>query len=333
MAINSVLLAGAGAVGLTVAHTILAHNPTELAVLAGGERLERYKEKGLFVNGKKLEVRLAPAKGCGNVHANPFPCGFDLIIIASKFHHLTQILDDMQPYVGEKTLILSLLNGISSEQIIAKRYGKHKVPLAMILGTDAQHSENHTTYNLKGVIHFGEKQNPVPNSGATSYAQTSECSKRVRDIAQYFERTGIAFEVPQDMEKRLWFKFMVNVGINQCSAVLQQPYGPFQHAGDGHPAACEEARSLMEDAMKEVIMVAQAEGIALCDKDIDNWYDTLDTLTPESRTSMCQDVMAKRKTEVELFSATVIELAEKHGIKVPVNQVLYRQLRTLEKTW
>jgi 2-dehydropantoate 2-reductase len=86
----------------------------------------------------------------------------------------------------------------------------------------------------------------------------------------------------------------------------------------------------MRSAMLEVITAARYEHISLNESDIETWQNQLDALTPESRTSMCQDIMAGRKTEVELFSAAVIELGKKHGFQTPVNQVLYRQLRALE---
>jgi 2-dehydropantoate 2-reductase len=48
---------------------------------------------------------------------------------------------------------------------------------------------------------------------------------------------------------------------------------------------------------------------------------------------MCQDVLAKRKTEVEMFALVIMELGKKHKIPVPVNEMLYLQLRTIEQTY
>lgn len=326
MTIKSVLIAGAGAVGLTVADTLAAYSESEVRVLAGGSRLERYRREGLTVNGRKLPIQLAPA----GIPADSFEP--ELIIVACKFHHLNQIMEDFAPYVTSRTTILSLLNGISSENIIRRRFPSAKVPLAMILGTDAQHSGTETTYSQKGVIHFGEGKNPV-NGAAVTAEQAAGCSDTVRIIAAYFDAAGLPFEIPADMEQRMWFKFMVNTGINQCSAVLGKPYAPFQHDAPDHPSANAAARRLMENAMREVIAVAQAEGIMLDEPDIAGWYKTLDALTPGSRTSMCQDVQAGRKTEVELFAGTVISLAAKHGIAVPVNRMLMDLITVIEETY
>jgi 2-dehydropantoate 2-reductase len=53
-------------------------------------------------------------------------------------------------------------------------------------------------------------------------------------------------------------------------------------------------------------------------------------MSPEGKTSMVQDVEARRKTEVEMFAGKVIELGQKHGIPTPVNRVLYRLLKAME---
>ncbi len=309
--IRSVVIAGAGAVGLTVASQLYAYDPRCVRILAGGQRLKRYREQGLFVNGNRIAFDFAPAGAeDGALHGEPA----DLVIFACKAPQLAAVLSDVKPYVGSGTLMLSLLNGISSEQEISGMYGAWRIPLAMILGTDAQHSGTHTTFSHKGVIHFGE-------------ADGSE-SERVSRIAALFDKAGIAYEIPANMLRRLWYKFMINTGINQTSAALQLTYRPFQTKG-----GISEARSMMEAAMREVIAIAQTEGINLNDNDIASWYQTLDTLDPDTKTSMSQDVAAHRQTEVELFAGTLIKMGKKKKIPVPVNQLLYWQIRTLEQTY
>jgi 2-dehydropantoate 2-reductase len=306
--INSVLLAGAGAVGLTVASTIYSYNPECIEILAGGERLERYRHDGLFINGDRVNFNFAEIPAVGN---HPI----DLILIASKYHHLAQIIADIKPFVGDDTVIVSLLNGISSEEIIGKVYGAERLPFAMILGTDAQHSLTKTAFTQRGIIHFGDADGkPVDRDLA---------------IAEFFTRTGVPHQYhPADMKRTLWYKFMVNVGANQVSALLRLPYGPFKK---NSPLSVPEAQELLESAMREVISISKAEGINLNDGDIENWDKTVATLSDTGYTSMCQDVIAGRKTEVELFALTVMEYGKKYRIATPVNEALYRALRAIEQ--
>jgi 2-dehydropantoate 2-reductase len=112
------------------------------------------------------------------------------------------------------------------------------------------------------------------------------------------------------------------------SASLRLPYGAFKR-NSGVP----EARELVESAMQEVIAVANGEGILLGPGDLEGWYRTVEGLDDRGMTSMLQDVLAKRKTEVELFSRTVLEHGEKLGISTPVNRVLYQALRAIEQSY
>jgi len=303
MKINSVLIAGAGAIGLSVAETIYRYDPRCVSILAKGERLDRYRKNGLKVNGEKLDFRFAAGEKAG------------LIIVACKFHHLHQIIEDMSPSVGKDTIILSLLNGISSEEIIGQRLGRERLPLAMVLGTDAFHEAEGTRYTLKGFIHFGD-------AGGRN-------GEREESIAEFFTRTGVAFVLEPDMKRKLWFKYMMNVGVNQTTAILKLPYGAIQTKGGKDEIP--EARLLAEKAMREVIAVANTQGIDLNDDDIKNSFDITNLLSPAGFTSMCQDVLAGRKTEVEMFSLALMEQAKKLRIPVPVNETLYLQIRTIEK--
>ena len=302
MKIKSVLLAGAGAVGLPTAETIYRACPACISILAKGERLERYKKNGLRVNGERLDFRFTSGEKAG------------LIIIASKFYHLDQIIEDIGPSVGDDTIILSLLNGISSEDIIGRKLGRHRLPLAMILGTDAFRKGEETSYKRKGTIHFGDEE--------------GKNGEREDSIAEFFTRTGVAFKLEPNMKRKLWYKFMINVASNQVTALLRLPYGALTNKGGS--GEIPEAKRLLENAMREVIAVANAEGIDLNEGDMGSWYETLNLLDPEGYTSMCQDIFAGRKTEIEMFSPVLAELAKKHGIPVPVCETLYLQMRTIE---
>lgn len=118
---------------------------------------------------------------------------------------------------------------------------------------------------------------------------------------------------------------MMNVGVNQVSALLRAPYGVFQKVG--------EARELMEMASREVILLSERLGINLTEADLQNCIKILDTLRPEGKTSMLQDVEAGRKTEVEIFAGTVSQLGREHGIATPINDFLLRAIHTIEQTY
>jgi 2-dehydropantoate 2-reductase len=125
------------------------------------------------------------------------------------------------------------------------------------------------------------------------------------------------------MIRILWWKFMINVGTNQTSAILRAPFAVLQTS--------QEARELMTSAMREVMAVAGAKNVLLLQEDLDNWFSVLSGLSPEARPSMLQDVEAKRKTEVEMFAGKMIQLGKELDIPVPVNETFFRIIRVIEE--
>jgi 2-dehydropantoate 2-reductase len=307
--IRSVLIVGAGAVGAAVASILQKRSGASVSVLADESRARRFAAEGFVLNGERMSFPLLPAGV-----APPRGEEADLVILAVKNHHLERAIADMAPYVGEGSLILSLLNGITSEDDLAAAFGREKVPYAMILGIDAVRIGNATTFSSAGKIHFGDARNPA---GAWS--------ERVSRIASFFDRSGFGYVVPEDMIRALWYKFMINVGINQASAVLRATYGAFQRLP--------EAWRVMESAMRELIALSRALGTGLDESDVESWRNTLLGLSPEAKTSMLQDVEACRKTEVEAFAGTVIELGVKAGVPTPVNSLLFDMIRTIEQSY
>jgi len=115
---------------------------------------------------------------------------------------------------------------------------------------------------------------------------------------------------------------MINVGVNQASAVMRAPYGVFHN----NP----QAQALMEALMREVVTLAQEVGVNLSEQDIAEWYPVLRRLSPEGKTSMLQDVEAGRKTEVDVFGGKVVALGKAHRVPVPVNETVVQIIRVLE---
>jgi 2-dehydropantoate 2-reductase len=298
--IEKVAIIGAGALGAAYGSILCEMDPKCICFIAGGTRCEKLKRDGVVVNGKRCPIAVVSPE-----EATPA----DLLIVAVKHHHLNQAIGDMKKAVGPATTILSVMNGIDSEERIGAVCGMDKVIYGLTLGIDALREGNRVNYTNQGRIFFGEAKNP-------------EMTDRVRRIKELFDRAGIAYVIPPDMIRSLWFKYMVNVGANQASAVLRANYGTLRSSP--------EARGLMESAMREVIALAAAMKVDLSDKDIGDWYKVLEGLNPEGKTSMFQDVEAGRKTEVEMFAGTVIELGKRYGVATPVNQRLFDELKRIE---
>lgn len=305
MEIKTVAIIGLGALGILYGNQLSkTMEYDDLRIIADQERIEGYQSQGVFCNEDPCNFHyVTPNETAGPV---------DLLIFAVKDKALAKAITDVRNQVGENTVIISLLNGINSEQRIGEAYGMDKLLYCVVQGTDGIRIGNRLKYQNRGKISFGEKA-------------TGIISERVNRVARFFEQTGIPYEVVTDMQHRLWGKFMLNVGVNQTVAVYETSYGGIQEEG--------EARETMIAAMREVMPLATKEGVSLTEEDLHYWLEVLSKLDPNGQPSMRQDMEAKRHSEVGLFSGTVIALGKKHGIKTPINQWLFDRITYIESLY
>lgn len=302
--IKRVAVIGAGGLGAVYAN-IFVQAGIETKLVAKGDRYERLRRNGVYINEVQYKTPVLDAAGPDT--------GFiaDLIVVATKYYHLTSALPDLANLVGPNTIFISLLNGLTSEDIIGEMYGRDKILLSIAMNLDARREGNQIFHSRPPLLIFGEASNIT-------------LSSKVRAVQDFLDRANIRYETPEDMQRAVWWKFMVNVGMNQSSAVTGATYGRYKVEP--------ELRWLKETLMCEVIAVARAEGVDLRDEDATSFYKTLDIIAEDGKTSMLQDIEASRKTEVEMFAPVVIELGDKHGIPTPVNRTILSVILSLENT-
>ena len=294
---------GLGAMGAAYAAKLADAPGVEVRVIADGARAERLRRDGVTVNGKRYDFTIVAA-------SEPVEPA-DLMVVGVKHWALGDALGQMAQHIGPGTIVISLLNGTTSEAEIAAAYPQCHPLLSITFGVDSVRRGQTVAYSHLGKLAFGEPVNEAPYS------------EEVRWLAGLCEAAGLEYEIPPDMVKRLWWKFLVNTGVNQVTAVLEAPYAIVQD-----PAS--PAYELMLATQREVVAVAQAEGIGLGDADIESWLTVLAGLGPGQYTSMAQDIMAHRPTEVDIFAGQICRLGAKHGIDVPVNTCLYQILKAKE---
>ena len=305
MEINKVSIIGLGALGILFGHHLSKKMPkAELRIIANRERINKYEKDHVYCNGERCDFTyLTPDEKCEPA---------DLLIFTVKHDGLNDAIQSVKNHVGEQTIILSALNGISSEAEIGKYYGMENILYCVAQGMDAVKVGNQLTYDHKGILCFGEQE-------------PGFVSDNVKSVAAFFEKTELPYEIDPNMVKRQWGKFMLNVGVNQTVAVYESNYGEIQREG--------EARETMIAAMQEVITLSKQAGNPLTEADLDYWLSVLATLSPEGKPSMVQDVEARRHSEVELFAGTVLKLASQYGISTPVNKGLYDRIHLIESEY
>ena len=301
--IQSVGIVGMGALGLLYAD-IMTQNLGDghVAFLMDEERLQRHSKEVFTINGREVRFPMSCMK-CGE--AQPL----DLLIVAVKYPGLEGAMEVMAPAVGEDTIIISLLNGISSEEIIARHFGNSHVLHVVAQGMDAMRFGPALTYSRKGQLCVG--------------TDSPEKRAKLDALEEFLRRSGVDFVEEQDIRRRIWGKFMLNVGINQTCMVYGVGYGKALEKGSA------EAMTFI-GAMREVILLSRCEGVDLDEKDLEQYVRIVESLDPEATPSMGQDRLNRKASEVESFAGTGIRLAKKHGVPVPANEFLYARVKEIE---
>ena len=287
---KKVVLIGLGAVGLTYA--VKLRDKCDLSVLVDQERLERYtKNKPVFNGDEQVFNYVLPSE----------KFDADLIIIATKSNGLEQAIDNIKNFVSEKTRIISLINGVSSEEIISKAYPKAKVLKSYFIGHSAIRKANFVKQDGIGeiVIEYDDF------------------------IENFFNEAGINYSVPDDIDYAMWLKFAFNSFANPITAILNMNFGELK-----------KNKSLKEFAKNiifEVRQIAKKKGIKYTNRLEHEAIKSLDKMCDEGMTSMHQDILSRRPTEIDIFAGEVIKLGKEYGIKTPYNQILYDLVKIKEE--
>ena len=301
--IRHTAIVGMGALGLLYGQQIQnALGRDAVTFVMDEARMLRYQNDIYRINGEEISF---------NVTCMSEMKPADLVIVATKATGLESALNVIEPAVGEDTIILSVLNGISSEQILAERFGAERVLGWVAIGMDAMRDGSILQFTQKGRLQVG-----------TLAAGQEEM---LQSVVSFFEEIGQTYEVKEDIIQAMWSKFLLNVGINQTCMVYETSYGGALAEG--------EIRENMIAAMREVLAIAKAERIAIGEADLQRALDIIGGLKPEGYPSMRQDAVAHRASEVDLFAGTVIAIAEKHGMDVPVNRYFYEKVKEMEQVY
>lgn len=300
MKIQSVAVLGAGAVGSYVIWGLSEKKDIELSVIAKGERAKRLKAEGCLINGKTYHPGVLTPE-----EAN----GVDLLVVSLKYGALAGALDDIKAAVGKNTIVMSLMNGVDSEEIISGVIDK-----------------SHIMYSLIKVASHREGKEYVFNPETTIgiiYGEESgdAASDRVLAIKELFDGTGINYRITEFIKEEIWSKFRLNICNNLPQAIIG--------AGVGCYTDSEHVKAVSAGLRKEVEAVAVAKGIDMSRCDSSSGRGS--TVPPTARYSTLQDIDAGRHTEIDMFSGAMMRMGKELGISTPYNEYTYHIIKALEE--
>lgn len=305
MRISNVALIGLGSIGSYLAPRLeKAVGRDHFYVIASGDRKRRLLDKGTEINGQKYFFQVADP-------ATSKQPPVDLILIAVKNYNLDAVLNEIGFLVGENTIILSLMNGISSEARLIERYGEEHVVYGLIR-VSVNMRDHKVDYDpKKGCVYFGERKNTIPYTS------------RVAALDELFTNAEIPHTIPDDCEKELWKKFCSNVSENVPCAVIGNCYGSFRTS--------EHAEMIRRLTYEEAAKIARAKGIDITQEEMMLAKAPVDSAPFYNKPSTRMDIEAKRPTEIEAFSGEVVKIGAALGIPTPINEWLYHAVLLIEE--
>jgi 2-dehydropantoate 2-reductase len=235
----------------------------------------------------------------------------DVVLLGVKAWQVPQAAEAMRPLVGDRTLVVPLQNGVEAPEQLAGVFGATRV-----LG------------GLCRILAYLEGSGHIRHAGVTPYIAFGELdasrSARVEALHRAFSRArGVTAEVPPDIRVAMWQKFVFIAALSGVGALARAPIGVVR----SQP----ESRNLLELALKEICAVAVANRIALPAATAEKTLAYIDTLPPDGTASMQRDVMAGRPSELEAQVGAVVRLGDRHGVAVPVHEMMYAALLPLER--
>lgn len=305
--IKKISLIGLGAMGVYFAPRLANVYGKNFRIIAGGSRKERLETKGVTLNGKNYKFSIVTPEQTGDTA--------DLIIVGVKGYALDQAIEDMKNQVGEHTLIMSLLNGVDSEDKLIQHFGEDHV-IYCYMRTSIVMKDGVADFDPdKGMVHFGEKMNGTKDA--------PEYSERILAVKDVMDQAGIPYEIDEDMIRGIWFKYMCNVGENLTCALLGIPFGGFRIS--------HHANWIRENAMREVLAIANKKGINLSEDDIVRQDGTVKKLPFPNKPSTLQDLEGGKHTEVDMFAGRVIQMGKELGIPTPICEMFYHGISVFEE--
>ena len=285
----------------------LAQAGTDVTFLARGAMLGALRSNGLRVDSILGDFTVSPVKATDD----PTSIGpVDAILMAVKAWQIPEAAAQITPLLGADTMVVPLENGIDAPEVLSEILGARHVLgglCAIVSFMVAPGYIRHAA--VEPVVMFGELDN--------------RRSERVERLRAAFAEARVHVEVPPDIRRSMWTKFLFIATLSGIGALTRVPIGVWR--------ADEEIRALADRSLREVLQVATARGVDLGDDAIERTWQRYDGMAPDSTSSMQRDIMEGKPSELDAQLGAVVRLARESGVEVPVTAMIYHALVPQER--
>jgi 2-dehydropantoate 2-reductase len=276
----------------------LAAAGSEVTFIARGAHLDAIRRHGLRLISALGDAHIVQAHA---VETIADVGQVDLVIVAVKLWDTEEIAPSLRPLAERGVAIVSFQNGVQKDELLRKH-----IPAETVMGGVCYIA---ATIAEPGVIrHTGTMQRLVFGE----YNSTK--SDRGEAFLKACLQAGIDAEFTDAIERQIWEKFVFLVGLSGATSITRQSIGPIRKNA--------QTRSLLLDAMREVVAVGKAKGVPLAADFAENRLVFCDTLPAAMTSSMQTDLERGNRLELPWLSGGVVELGAALGVSTPVNRVI-----------
>ncbi|MDG1143301.1 MAG: 2-dehydropantoate 2-reductase [Burkholderiales bacterium] len=274
--------------------------------VARGAHLEAIKSRGLTVYSALGDMHLKDVQCTENIrdigHA-------DIVMIAVKLWATDEAIQTAKPLLGKNTGIISFQNGILAEESLIAAY-----------------SSQHAMGGVANIAALIEEPGVIRHNGNMASLAFGELnntqSERAQSLLTACSRANIKAEIPDDINRAIWEKYIRLVTMSAMTTLCRMPIGPIRD--EVH------TRNLLSQILAEIIDVGKAKGLKFSDNVLQEQLDIIDGYPPSMVASMCGDLRRGYPLEVPWFSGTIARLGKELNIPTPANGFVYAALKLFE---
>jgi 2-dehydropantoate 2-reductase len=279
--------------------------------------IDRWREHVDAMRAKGLRLEGASGDRTVKVHAtsNPAEAGpCDLVILATKAMHVADAAKTLKPLLGSETPVLSIQNGLGGPDTAAKILGRERVMVGVVGGFGASmRGPGHAHHNGMELVRLGEY-------GGLSGGGITPRLKKVEDV---WAGSGFRVRLFDDIDQLVWEKLLCNCAYSGPCAIAECTIGEVMEDADLSrvSAAC----------ATEGFAVAKKKGVRLGFDDPVAYVRDFGSKIPKARPSVLLDLMAGRKSEIEVINGSIPRVGGEVGIPAPVNETLMHLVLAKER--
>ena len=299
---------GPGALGSLVAGFLKIKAKEDVWLVdKSAQRAKKIKEDGVKIEGISGNFQAKVS-----VTADPKEVGVcELVIVCVKSYSTEDACKEIKELVSAETYVMTLQNGIGNVQILNDYFGADRV----IAGITNHGS---TLLGVGNVRHAGKGDTIIGKSDG-------KVSSALKNISALLTKASFETKISKDMDSVIWSKLIINVGINALTAITGLKNGALIEY-DG-------TRELLRGAVQEAVKIVKRKRIKLAYDDPIQKVESVCKATQDNISSMLQDVLNKKRTEIEFINGAIVRQGKSSGIPTPVNEVLTNLVKTIAASY